>query len=133
MAVTTIEYERLTGKQKAAILILSLSEEQSGRVLRQMNEDEIRDISAAVAQLGRVPSDVIEKLLAHPWPPAMEQGREVPEALPEEDCVVSGRCPIMTYHWGAEMLIRFYRNVTVGILELILRRNRAGRGGISWT
>ncbi|PAV16217.1 alpha beta-hydrolase [Pyrrhoderma noxium] len=30
---------------------------------------------------------VIEKLLSVPWPPSVERGREVPEALPEEDCV----------------------------------------------
>ena len=62
--VTKIEYENLTGKQKAAILVLSLGEEQSGRILREMSEDEIQDISTAAALLGTVPSDVIEKLLA---------------------------------------------------------------------
>jgi flagellar motor switch protein FliG len=61
---TTIEYDRLTGKQKAAILMLSLRDEQSGRVLKQMSEDEIREISSAVALLGTVRSDVVEKLLA---------------------------------------------------------------------
>ena len=32
---------------------------------------------------------VIDKLLSDPWPPSVEVGREVPEAVPEEDCVVS--------------------------------------------
>lgn len=31
---------------------------------------------------------VIEKILHEPWPPSQELGREVPEAKPEEDCVV---------------------------------------------
>ncbi|KAJ7471489.1 alpha/beta-hydrolase [Mycena galericulata] len=31
--------------------------------------------------------NVIEKVLSDPWPPAVEAGREVPEALYEEDCV----------------------------------------------
>jgi hypothetical protein len=31
---------------------------------------------------------VIEKVLNITWPPAAEVGREVPEALEEEDCVV---------------------------------------------
>lgn len=35
--------------------------------------------------------NVIEEVLSHPWPPAVEAGREVPEAKPEEDCVVSRR------------------------------------------
>lgn len=37
--------------------------------------------------------NVIEKLLAKPWPPSMEGGREVPEAVAEEDCVVSSFAP----------------------------------------
>ena len=100
---------------------------------RSIVYDTVSNLSWSVDIRTHTIVNVIEKLLAHPWPPAMEQGREVPEALPEEDCVVSGCCLIMTHYWGAEMLIRFCRNVTVGILELIRRRNRAGRGGISWT
>ena len=40
--------------------------------------------------------NVIEKLLAEPWPPSMEVGREVPEAVAEDDCVVStfSRVPV---------------------------------------
>lgn len=33
--------------------------------------------------------NVIERLLADPWPPSVEIGREVPEAVAETDCVVS--------------------------------------------
>lgn len=32
---------------------------------------------------------VIQRLLNDPWPPALDVGREVPEAIAEEDCVVS--------------------------------------------
>ncbi len=32
---------------------------------------------------------VIEKVLTDPWPPSVDRGRQVPEAAPEEDCVVS--------------------------------------------
>lgn len=32
---------------------------------------------------------VIDEVLSKPWPPAVEVGREVPEAQFEEDCVVS--------------------------------------------
>lgn len=43
--------------------------------------------------------NVIEKLLAEPWPPSVDVGRLVPEAVPEEDCVVStcvaSRCVII--------------------------------------
>ena len=40
--------------------------------------------------------NVIEKLLASPWPPAMDVGREVPEAVAEDDCVVSLQMPIQS-------------------------------------
>lgn len=33
--------------------------------------------------------NVIEKLLSEPWAPSVEIGREVPEAVFDEDCVVS--------------------------------------------
>ena len=31
---------------------------------------------------------VIERLLSEPWAPSEEIGREVPEAIAEDDCVV---------------------------------------------
>ena len=34
---------------------------------------------------------MIETVLADPWPPAEELGREVPEAVSQDDCVVSFR------------------------------------------
>jgi hypothetical protein len=41
-------------------------------------------------------ANMIEKILADPWPPAEELGREVPEAVPQgDDCVVS----FSSNHW----------------------------------
>ena len=56
------EYRTLAGTQKAAILMLALGEEQCSRLFAMMHEDEIRDISAAMAQLGSVRSDIVERL-----------------------------------------------------------------------
>lgn len=56
------DYRSLNGPQKAAILMLALGEEQCSHVFSLMHEDEIRDISAAMAQLGSVRSDVVERL-----------------------------------------------------------------------
>jgi flagellar motor switch protein FliG len=56
------DYRNLRGAQKAAIVMLALGEEQCGRLFTMMHEDEIRDISAAMAQLGAVRSDVVERL-----------------------------------------------------------------------
>ena len=56
------DYRSLRGAQKAAIVMLALGEEQCGRLFTMMHEDEIRDISAAMAQLGAVRSEVVERL-----------------------------------------------------------------------
>jgi flagellar motor switch protein FliG len=56
------DYRSLRGAQKAAIVMLALGEEQCGRLFSMMHEDEIRDISAAMAQLGAVRSEVVERL-----------------------------------------------------------------------
>ena len=56
------DYRSLNGTQKAAILMLALGEEQCSRLFSMMHEDEIRDISAAMAQLGSIRSDIVERL-----------------------------------------------------------------------
>ena len=59
--------------------------------------------------------NVIEKLLADPWPPAVDQGREVPEAVAEEDCVVSIGIPVTRY----ERLTACPRSAIAGTLGII--------------
>ena len=39
------DYRAISGSQKAAILMLALSEEQCARLFTMMHEDEIKDIS----------------------------------------------------------------------------------------
>ena len=60
----TEDYRLLSGTKKAAILMLALGEDQSARLFGMMHEDEIRDISANMAQLGSVRAEVIERLCA---------------------------------------------------------------------
>ncbi len=52
----------LPGPQRAAILMLALGEEHCARMFGMMHEDEIKEISAAMAQLGSVRADTVEKL-----------------------------------------------------------------------
>ncbi len=52
----------LTRQQKAAALMLALGEEHAARLFARMHEDEIRDLSIAMATLGTVPSATIEEL-----------------------------------------------------------------------
>jgi len=52
----------LRGPQKAAALILAMGEDLAATLFSRMHEDEIRDLSAAMSQLGAVPAPVIEDL-----------------------------------------------------------------------
>jgi flagellar motor switch protein FliG len=58
------DWRAISGAQKAAILMLALGEEQCGRLLALMHEDEIKDVSAAMSQLGPVRAEVVERLCA---------------------------------------------------------------------
>ncbi len=53
----------LTGPQKAAALILALGEEHAAPLFARMHEDEIRDVSVAMATLGTMPAAEVEMLL----------------------------------------------------------------------
>jgi flagellar motor switch protein FliG len=50
----------LKGPQKAAILMLALGDEHTARMFSRLGEDEIRDLSLAMAQLGTVPAALVE-------------------------------------------------------------------------
>jgi flagellar motor switch protein FliG len=56
------DYRTLSGAEKAAILMLSLGEEHSSRLFAQMDDEEIKEISACMANLGTVSSTLVEKL-----------------------------------------------------------------------
>ena len=58
------DYSRLKGREKAAILMLAIGEELATKMLTMMHEDEIKEISGAIAQLGSVQAAVIEALCA---------------------------------------------------------------------
>ncbi len=53
---------RMAGMQKAAILMLALGEEHATRFFERLHEDEIRDLSHAMSQLGAVPSETVEAI-----------------------------------------------------------------------
>lgn len=52
----------LTGPQKAATLMLALGEEQAAKVFGRLQEDEIRDLSLAMAALGTVSAEMVEQV-----------------------------------------------------------------------
>lgn len=53
---------KLTGPEKAAVVLLSLGEDHT-RLWSNLDEDEIKEISQAMASLGTVSSHVVEELL----------------------------------------------------------------------
>lgn len=56
------DYRTLSGTEKAAILLLSLGEDQTTKVFEQLDEDEIMQISQTMSTLGKVSANVTERL-----------------------------------------------------------------------
>jgi flagellar motor switch protein FliG len=53
----------LTGAERSAIVMLSLGEEHSAKIWSMMDEDEIKEVSQIMSNLGSVSSSLVEKLL----------------------------------------------------------------------
>ncbi len=56
------DYRALTGPEKAAILMLSLGEDQAAKLFENMDDDEILELSQVMAGLGKVSPNVVERL-----------------------------------------------------------------------
>ena len=56
------DYRSLTGPQKAAIFMLSLAEEHSAKLFGMMADEEIRELSQIMANLGSVSASLVERL-----------------------------------------------------------------------
>lgn len=56
------DFRTLTGTEKAAIFMMSLSEEQTANIFKQMDDDEIMELSQVMSSLGKVNSEIIERL-----------------------------------------------------------------------
>lgn len=56
------DYRSLSGPEKAAILLLSMGEEQASKIFALMDDDEILEISQIIAHLGRISPNVVERL-----------------------------------------------------------------------
>jgi flagellar motor switch protein FliG len=62
MARAKEDYRSLSGPEKAAILMMSLAPEQSSKMLAMMEDDEIRELSQCMANLGTIGSNIVERL-----------------------------------------------------------------------
>ncbi|MFZ4762748.1 MAG: flagellar motor switch protein FliG [Alphaproteobacteria bacterium] len=56
------DFRSLNGTEKAAIFMLSLNEDQAAKIFEQMHEEEIKELSQIMANLGTVSSGVVERL-----------------------------------------------------------------------
>ena len=56
------DYRSLRGPQKAAILVMALGEEDASHLFALMDDEEIRELSSAMASLGQVSSSILERL-----------------------------------------------------------------------
>lgn len=61
-AITKDDYRTLTGMQKAGILMMAVGEENATKMFSMMNDDEIKELSNAMANLGKVDSECVERL-----------------------------------------------------------------------
>src|SRR6185312_16199346 len=59
---SVVDAGRLTGPEKAAVILLSLGEDH-GTIWRALDEEEIKEVSQAMAGLGNVSAQVVEELL----------------------------------------------------------------------
>ena len=62
MAQTKDDLRSLSGPQKAAIFMLAIDSEQASKLFELMGDEEIRDLSQSMSNLGTVDSSVIESL-----------------------------------------------------------------------
>jgi flagellar motor switch protein FliG len=53
----------LSGPERAAVLMLSLGDQYGGKIWSLLDDDELREISIVMSQLGTVESEVVENLL----------------------------------------------------------------------
>lgn len=63
MGLSAKDIAKLSGKQKVAIVLLSMSDDNATKVFSLMSEDEITDISHSMSQLGSVSPEVVESVM----------------------------------------------------------------------
>ncbi len=56
------DYRSLSGPEKAAIFVLSLSEEHTAQIFNHMDDDEILELSQIISGLGKIGPSVVERL-----------------------------------------------------------------------
>jgi flagellar motor switch protein FliG len=63
MAATESTSTKITGPQKAAILLIALGDKIGGEVLKQLNDEEVKSVSKAIARLEKITPSQTESVL----------------------------------------------------------------------
>jgi flagellar motor switch protein FliG len=58
------DYRDLTGPDKAAMMILAIGEENAVKLFTYMNDEEIKEISSSMVNLGAISSNLVERLFS---------------------------------------------------------------------
>ncbi len=56
------DYRSITGPEKAAMLMLSISDEHAAKLFNLLEDEEIKEVSQTMATLGNISADVVERL-----------------------------------------------------------------------
>jgi len=54
---------KLSGPERAAVLMLALGEQYGGKIFSMLDDDELREISTVMSSLGTIEADAVEELL----------------------------------------------------------------------
>src|SRR4051812_34090344 len=65
---------KFTGKQRAALILLSVSEENATKIFSMMADEEIKEISQAMSNLGSVQPEILNKALTQFANELMQEG-----------------------------------------------------------
>ncbi|WP_310593373.1 flagellar motor switch protein FliG [Pedomonas mirosovicensis] len=64
-AISMEDISRLSGMEKAATFMLALGQEHGRPIWEQLTDDEVKELSAAMSQLGTIKATIVEKLFIH--------------------------------------------------------------------
>jgi flagellar motor switch protein FliG len=63
LASITLPMRKLSGTEKAALVLLGLNKENLAKIFSRLREDEIKELSQAMASLGSIDTSIIEKTI----------------------------------------------------------------------
>ena len=58
-----LQFDKLSGSEKAAILMLAVGEEDAAQLFSRLELEEVKELSQTMSLLGRVGADVVEKII----------------------------------------------------------------------